>query len=49
MNQDSEIFKNVIHLANLVLDFLDSLFSFLNNSLIEGDLVIQKQDFLSAR
>lgn len=48
MNKNSKIFKNLIHLTNLLLNFLYSLLSFLNDSLIEGNLIVQQQDLLSA-
>lgn len=48
MNQYSEVFENLINFTDLLLDFLYSLFSFLYNSLIESDLIIQQQDLLPA-
>lgn len=48
MDQYSKIFKDLIHFTNLLLDFLYTLLSFLNYSLVEGNLIVQKQDLLSA-
>ncbi len=48
MDQNGKIFKDLIHFTNLMLDFLYALLSFLNNSLIEGNLIVQQQDILSA-
>ena len=48
MDQHSKIFENLIHLANLVLDFLYSLLPFFNDSLIEDNLIVQQQNLLSA-
>jgi hypothetical protein len=41
MDKDSEVFKNLFHLTNLLLNFMYSLFSLLNNSLIEDNLIVQ--------
>lgn len=42
MDKHSKVFKNLIHFPNLLLDFVDSLLSFFNDSLIEGNLIIQQ-------
>lgn len=49
MNQHGKILEDLIHLTNLFLNFLNSLFPFLDYGLIESNLIVQQQDFLSAR
>ena len=40
MNKHDKIFEDLIYFPNLLLDFLNTLFSFLDDSLIEGNLII---------
>lgn len=49
MNQHCKVLEDFVDLTDLLLDLLDSLLSFLNNGLIEGNFIIQKQDLLPAR
>ncbi|KAK8690986.1 hypothetical protein V6N13_074507 [Hibiscus sabdariffa] len=49
MYQHNEIFEDLIHLTNLLLNFLNSLASFINDSFVKWGLIIQQQDLMSAR
>ena len=40
MDKHSKIFENLINFTNLLLYFLNALLPFLNDSLIEGNLII---------
>ncbi len=42
MDKHSKVFKNLVHFPNLLLDFVNSLLSFFNDSLVEGNLIVQQ-------
>ena len=48
MYQHSQVFEDLVHLANLLLDFLYPLLSFLDYSLIKHNLIVQQYKFLPA-
>ena len=47
MYQHCQVFEDLMHLANLLLDFFYPLLPFLNNSLIKRNLIVQQYKFLS--
>lgn len=48
MYQDSQVFEDLVHLTNLLLDLLYPLLSFLDDSFIKYNLIVQQYKFLSA-
>lgn len=48
MYQHSQVFEDLVHLTNLLLDLLYPLLSFLDYSFIKYNLIVQQYKFLSA-
>lgn len=49
MNENSQIFENLIHFTDLLMYFSDALFSFFYHCFIKDDFILQEDEVLPTK